>query len=246
MRNQAPSNGPDRALSAPRAMASGAEPKTPPEFEANTPCIEATNKFPEDALELAISDVRNDTARLEDDAPDKSGDDDEAEDAHVVKGSSFSGKAAKKNAGFSCMDKHDGTSKTSNPNVSTMDKLQEMATSYDRVGDQWRTKAFREAIGKLRRQDQQIRTIQQAQDIGIGESVARQIEEMVATGQYKRLEYAQNDPRTQVLKLFMGVYGAGAATAEKWSKSLPKPLPALLEFPFPHFSGYTCSVLTMC
>ena len=87
---------------------------------------------------------------------------------------------------------------------------------YDRIGEQWRSKAFRQAISKLRRHPELVRTKHEAREIGLGESTAAQVEEIVSTGRYARLESAKNDPRAQLIKLFTGVYGAGEATADKW------------------------------
>jgi DNA polymerase IV len=121
-----------------------------------------------------------------------------------------------KNAGYLCMEKHTGKNDNPNPNENTIKQLQAMASVYDSTGDEWRTQTFRKAIGKLRRQNTLIRTSQEAREIGLGNSLANQVEEMVRTGQYKRLKYAQNDPRTQLVKIFTGVYGAGETTAYKW------------------------------
>ncbi|OAP60633.1 hypothetical protein AYL99_05635 [Fonsecaea erecta] len=178
---------------------------------------EPRGKVDHDALEIAIRDVQKGV----DPPPDFDSDEDSGNGDGLVSRSRLeqkrsNEKAPKKNAGFLCMERHDGGSRSENANAETMEKLQKMATSYDQTGDQWRTRAFRQAIGKLRRQGQMIRTSHQARAIGIGESIAVQIEEIVSTGKYKRLQYAQNDPRNQIIKLFMGVYGAGETTAKKW------------------------------
>ncbi|EXJ68093.1 DNA polymerase IV [Cladophialophora psammophila CBS 110553] len=169
----------------------------------------------EDPLDIAIKDVQN-GAGLHLDSDEDSGSDDGAESQLVLNKEHSNGRAPMKAAGFLCMESHDGKTQSENPNAETMQKLQKMATSYGRTGDQWRTRAFRQAIGKLRKQGELIRTSHQARAVGIGESIALQIEEIVSTGKYRRLEYAQNDPRNQIVKLFMGVYGAGETTAQKW------------------------------
>ncbi|KIW32120.1 uncharacterized protein PV07_03690 [Cladophialophora immunda] len=172
-----------------------------------------SEKIDEDALEIAIRDVQNGAGQqLIIDSDEESGSDDGPESRLPTDNEN----APKKVGTFLCMESHDERTRIENPNAETMEKLQEMATSYDQTGDQWRTRAFRQAIGKLRRQDQMIRTSHQARAVGIGESIAAQIEEIVSTGKYRRLEYAQNDPRNQIIKLFMGVYGAGETTAKTW------------------------------
>ncbi|ETI22334.1 hypothetical protein G647_06408 [Cladophialophora carrionii CBS 160.54] len=174
-----------------------------------------------DILEIAIRDVRGgaDVASAFDLSEEsESGDEDADRHVGVPTGSdaNTATNASNENAGFLCMGSHNDTAENHNANAQTIEKLQEMAIMYESRGDQWRTKAFREAIGKLRRHNQLIRTSQEARKIGLGESIAGQVEEIVLTGRYKRLEYAQDDPRTQVLKLFKGVYGAGEATAYSW------------------------------
>ncbi|KAH0844883.1 hypothetical protein AYO21_05788 [Fonsecaea monophora] len=175
----------------------------------------AGRKIAEDALAIAIKDVQN-GAELHSDPGEDSGNDDGPKRRGTLHGKDPENRAQTKTARFSCLESNTGTTRTENPNADTISKLQEMATSYDQSGDQWRTKAFRQAVGKLRRQDQKIRTVSEARAIGIGESIAAQIEEIVSTGSYRRLEYAKNDPRNQIIKLFMGVYGAGETTAKRW------------------------------
>ncbi|EXJ58697.1 hypothetical protein A1O7_06126 [Cladophialophora yegresii CBS 114405] len=178
------------------------------------------NEAAVDILEIAIRDVRGgaDVAAASDPCEDSESGDEDAE-RHVGDPRGSNANTATKvsnNTGFLCMESHTAIARGPNANAATIEKLQEMVTMYESRGDQWRTKVFREAIGKLRRHSQLIRTSQEARKIGLGESVAAQVEEIVSTGRYKRLEYAQNDPRTQVLKLFKGVYGAGEATAHSW------------------------------
>jgi DNA polymerase IV len=118
-------------------------------------------------------------------------------------------------SGFQCMEEHDGN--PDNPNARTIALLQELANWYDRMGDKWRTTAYRKGIASLRKQTKLIQTKKEAQSIpGIGERMAEKIEEIVTFDRCRRLEYAQQDPNDQILQLFMGVYGAGYATASRW------------------------------
>lgn len=185
--------------------------------KAELPKKDVNVPTPPDPLKNAISDVLN-GAQIQESlgtSSDSDGDDCD-ENGPVGRNSSTNESTSKKKATYLCMESHSDSDKGRNPNDQTMKMLQEMATTYDRTGDQWRMKAFRQAIGKLRKQDRLIWTSQEARNIGIGESVAAQVEEIVATGRYRRLEYAQNDPRTQIVKLFTGVHGAGETTAHKW------------------------------
>ena len=121
------------------------------------------------------------------------------------------------NQGFCCMKKHDGLDKTLNQNTRTIEILQEMAKYYDRIGDNWRTTAYRRAIAALRKQDEQIITKEQAQRIdGVGERLAAKIEEIVQTDTLRRLQSTTTDPNDRLLQLFMGIYGVGYPLASKW------------------------------
>ncbi|KIW67262.1 hypothetical protein PV04_06527 [Phialophora macrospora] len=189
--------------------------------EPDQPKSTCDKETAEDTLEIAIRNIRGGAdVGLALDLSEESGSGDDDADHHVGvpihSDTNTAANTSNKKAGFLCMESHNSASKDQNANAQTIEKLQEMATMYESRGDQWRTKAFREAIGRLRRHNQLIRTSQEARNIGLGDSVAAQVEEIVSTGRYKRLEYAQNDPRTQVLKLFKGVYGAGEATAYSW------------------------------
>lgn len=118
---------------------------------------------------------------------------------------------------FSCMQKHDGKSSSDNPNNRTIEVLQKMMDYYTRTSDHWRTLAYRKAIAALRRQKTKIATKEQAIAIpGIGERLAAKIEEIVCTNRLRRLENTNLTPETQLLQLFLGVYGAGFSQASKW------------------------------
>ena len=117
--------------------------------------------------------------------------------------------------GFICMEKHDGSNDS--PNARTVDALQRLSKHYDRIHDQWRTRAFRMAASALRKQTTLIRTKEEAINIkGIGPSIARQIEEYVTFNGSRRLDAAETDSDNQLLSLFLGVYGAGRSGARRW------------------------------
>jgi DNA polymerase IV len=104
-----------------------------------------------------------------------------------------------------------------NPNADTIAILQQMCDYYTEIHDQWRIRAYRQAISALRREETKITTAREAKEIeGIGSRIADKIEEIVKTGRLKRLEAAQEDPDHQVFKLFLGIYGAGGSITKKW------------------------------
>jgi DNA polymerase IV len=118
---------------------------------------------------------------------------------------------------FACMEKHDGVSRDSNPNARTIEVLQKMSSYYDRIGDTWRTLAYRRCITALRRETRLVATKEEAVQIPkIGERLAAKIEEIVTTTTLKRLEGTTTDPNDQLLHLFMGVYQVGYPSASKW------------------------------
>ncbi len=119
--------------------------------------------------------------------------------------------------GFSCMRKNEGTSKSKNPNLRTIEMLDKMAHYYDRIGDRWRTISYRKAITALKRQTDHVTTREQAIGIpGIGERLASKIEEIACTNRLRRLESTIIDSNDQLLQLFMGIYQVGLPTASRW------------------------------
>ena len=118
---------------------------------------------------------------------------------------------------FTCMEKHDGAKKDTNPNTRTIEVLQKMASYYDRLGDSWRTLAYRRRMTALRRETRLVATKEEAFQIpNVGERLAAKIEEIVTTNNLRRLESTTTDPNDQLLQLFMGVYQAGYSSASKW------------------------------
>lgn len=133
---------------------------------------------------------------------------------------------------FACMKggTKDGNKDDNNPNADTIAKLQEMCDWYTRNNDQWRIRAYRQAISALRREDTKITTAQEAREItGIGSRLADKIEEIVHTGRLTRLEEALKDPNHHVRELFLGIYDVGLSRAEKWIARGHKTLEDLLE-----------------
>lgn len=115
------------------------------------------------------------------------------------------------------MRKNESTDKSSNPNSKTIEKLDKMALYYNRIGDHWRTTAYRKCITALKRQSDHILTREQALKIfGIGERLAIKIEEIALTNRLRRLESTELDSNDQLLQLFMGIYQVGLPTASRW------------------------------
>ncbi|KAF8475599.1 putative DNA polymerase POL4 [Kalaharituber pfeilii] len=133
-------------------------------------------------------------------------------------------------AAFQCMYKHDGQSKDQNPNQRTIDVLSEMQKYYELVGDHWRSLSYRKAIATLKKQTTKIVFAEEAHKLPfVGERLAKKIEEIVFTNHLKRLEYANLEPHDALLKLFMGIYGAGPVQARRWIAAGYKSLDDLLK-----------------
>ena len=130
---------------------------------------------------------------------------------------------------FSCMQKHDGETKSENPNARTIEVLQEMANYYDQAKDHWRTTAYRKAIASLRKQPRKITTKEEALAITfIGERLALKIEEIAFTNRLRRLDNTRLEPRDEIVQKFLNIYGAGFSQASKWVSQGHKTLDDLL------------------
>jgi len=132
-------------------------------------------------------------------------------------GSNTSNKGGKQT--FSCM--RGGilgkTSDAPNPNSRTIEVLQQMATYYDSVRDNWRTRAYRQAISTLRIQPTRITTAAEAALLpNISTRLAAKIEEIVYTNRLRRLDSTKDEPTDQAIQLFAKIYGVGLAQASKW------------------------------
>ena len=129
----------------------------------------------------------------------------------------YSSVGASKQESFSCMTGGTGAASPSNPNVRTIELLQQMADHYDRSKDQWRSRAYRKTIGVLRKQSIKISTYEQAMKLPtIGERLALKIEEIVTKDRLLRLEYAELEPSDKILQSFLKIYGVGLNQAQKW------------------------------
>lgn len=130
------------------------------------------------------------------------------------------GKQMKGNEKFRC---HTGGTKDKaagqeNPNALVISVLKKMAEYYAQTNDRWRPVAYRRAITELESiTDRQISTAEEAMELPcFGPRLAEKLEEIVNTHSLARLNYAVNDPMGKVSTLFLGIYGVGKATADKW------------------------------
>lgn len=111
----------------------------------------------------------------------------------------------------------DQTSRPDNPNAPTIAVLAQMLEYYVQTNNHWRQSAYRHAINTLSREPALVTTAAQATALPhIGKRLADKIEEIVRTKSLQRLEHARADPTSRALTLFLGIYGVGTTTAEKW------------------------------
>ncbi|PHH53053.1 DNA polymerase lambda [Ceratocystis fimbriata CBS 114723] len=107
--------------------------------------------------------------------------------------------------------------KTSGPNGRIIEVLQQMCDYYTQTNDHWRITAYRKAIRTLERCEKPIRTASEASRLpNIGPRLALKVEEIACTDKLQRLEYARDNPLTEVFTLFKGVYGSGTIQAQRW------------------------------
>ena len=147
----------------------------------------------------------------------------------IKSGSTRATKKGFDQSGFQCMDPSTGGYSPHNPNARTIQILEEMGRHYDQMQDHWRTLAYRRGVTTLKKQTTKIGTAKQAAALPfIGSRLAEKIEEIVLTNRLRKLDNTKDDPLDQVLRLFLGVYGAGLVQANKWIQAGHRTLEDLL------------------
>ncbi|KAJ4424803.1 hypothetical protein N0V82_000522 [Gnomoniopsis sp. IMI 355080] len=130
------------------------------------------------------------------------------------------GKQMKGNEKFRCHTGgiKDKTVGQENPNALVISVLKQMSEYYAQTNDRWRPIAYRRAITELESiTDRKINTAEEAMELPcFGPRLAEKLEEIVNTHSLARLDYALNDPMGKISTLFLGIYGVGKATADKW------------------------------
>ncbi|CAA9958676.1 POL4 DNA polymerase IV [Pyrenophora teres f. maculata] len=118
---------------------------------------------------------------------------------------------------FQCIDPGANGYNSQNPNARTIQILEEMCRHYDQMQDHWRSLSYRKCINTLKKQTVKITTAKQAIALPfIGSRLADKIEEIVLTDRLRRLDSTRDDPLDKILRLFLGIYGAGLFQANKW------------------------------
>lgn len=173
-----------------------------------------------------------------DDGPEDSGGSEEERDRSKhpsKKRKKYGNKGASHQENFSCMKGGTGIALENNPNRRTIEILGEMGAYYERIRDQWRTLAYRKAVGTLKKQATKITRYEQAMELPfIGHRLAMKIEEVAVTGQLRRLDNTLLDPNDKILQLFLKIYGVGPGQADRWIQAGHKTLDDLRALPNLH------------
>lgn len=104
-----------------------------------------------------------------------------------------------------------------NHNKIITDQLEKLEAICLGSGDKWRGYAYRKAANILKALSYKIESMEDALKLrGIGTSIAEKIGEIISTGKLRKLDALQSEERIQVLSTFMGIFGVGQSTANKW------------------------------
>lgn len=120
---------------------------------------------------------------------------------------------------FLCVNQGKSRMGNDHPNKVVLDKFTEQLMYYESVKDNWKAKAYRQAINSLRKSRKPIRTAQEAMKLpGFGKSLADHLEEIIKTGRFRKLDAHENDIDANLLSSLLKIYGVGPMTAAKWIK----------------------------
>ncbi|XP_059160056.1 DNA polymerase lambda-like [Physella acuta] len=104
-----------------------------------------------------------------------------------------------------------------NFNQDIVDKLEEMASTYQSTNDKWRAFGYQKAIQALRRHPNRISSWEEAKSLtGVGTRLADKIWEIAESGQLRKLKEFESSDEVTVMKLFTNVWGAGPHSAKIW------------------------------
>ncbi|KAF8154295.1 hypothetical protein B0H34DRAFT_721306 [Crassisporium funariophilum] len=123
--------------------------------------------------------------------------------------------------GWTC-DNKEAQRTTECPNQDIIDKLAELMELHkSKLGkeDHWRVFSYSKSIRALRNYPRRIKNYAEARLVrGVGEKTARKIEEILQTGDLRRITY-ENSSDVKVTRLFQGIYGVGQSIAHQWYAS---------------------------
>ncbi|TDL27085.1 Nucleotidyltransferase [Rickenella mellea] len=119
--------------------------------------------------------------------------------------------------GFTCDQRNTDNGHCLNQGI--IDKLQELMELHKEKlsdHDRWRVFSYSKTIRALRNHPVQIKSYEQARAIkGVGDKTARKIEEIIQTGELRRIDW-EKTPDVESIKNFKGIYDVGPHTAYQW------------------------------
>ncbi|KAF2365000.1 DNA polymerase beta palm domain [Trinorchestia longiramus] len=103
------------------------------------------------------------------------------------------------------------------PNCHITEELQKLLQVYQAKNDTWRVAGYQKAIAAIHSHPTKITSYEEARQIrGVGEKLAAKVAEIAASGRLRKVEEVCGSEETAVITLFLGVWGAGPATAHAW------------------------------
>lgn len=104
-----------------------------------------------------------------------------------------------------------------NPNQRTIEILARMADEVLLQGEPFKAKSYRTAIETLSKTNSYVSRFHDAKKLpGIGESIAKKIEEIVKTDKLAALDEVEESEESKLIKLFSGIYAVGPVTTRRW------------------------------
>jgi len=101
--------------------------------------------------------------------------------------------------------------------LSEAEQQRAQGNTKEATSTEWRAKAYAKVIPILRNYPKRIESGAEARQIqGIGERMAKRIDEILQTGTLEELGSGNRSDQEEVLRLFESVHRVGRKTAEKW------------------------------
>jgi len=116
---------------------------------------------------------------------------------------------------FVCAQSSAAPVKSANADVT--EELNRLLQVYEARNDTWRINGYRKAIRAIDAHPRPIASYEEALGIrGVGQKIAKKVWEIVTSGGLRKAEELCDSEETKTIQLFLGVWGAGAASARAW------------------------------
>eukprot|EP00300_Choanocystis_sp_HF-7_P015148 c18952_g1_i1.p1 GENE.c18952_g1_i1~~c18952_g1_i1.p1 ORF type:complete len:303 (+),score=68.46 c18952_g1_i1:30-938(+) len=105
-------------------------------------------------------------------------------------------------------------------NETIINILKQLANNEKNSGNRYKANAYRKAVQTIQAHPGPIRSGKDAKELpGIGDKIAKKIDEILSTGKLNKLESANADERMQAINLLARVFGVGPISARKFVDS---------------------------